>query len=367
MSYLNEDLRPLVIGVNTTLILMSILAVGCRVGRKIRVLNSFSWHDGLITFTAICAIMFSIILMACTRHGAGRHQELLSPEDLTKFLQLVMAAFVFYFTCNWCVKHSLLFFYSELTFDYWPRVCIYFMHFVAFAFGATCVVTSIFQCTPVRKFWDLTTPGTCIDMNAFNYFNSCFMLGNDVFLYAMPIIFTWKVQLRRPNRIAVNFLFALGGIVLAASAVRVYFSHMQAVNPDFPFKMAAATTCAVIENHLAVIVACAPSIKAVTVQACPGLSSKFEQILNDEHEKRGGYRYKGYKRGQADTLDPESANSEMQKEGVKLSPMRPTASRILTGYSGKTERSERSARSGESRMAMGRWWRAPSSWAVDSV
>ena len=42
----NEDLRPLVIGVNTTLILMSVLAVGCRIGRKIRVLKSFSWHDG---------------------------------------------------------------------------------------------------------------------------------------------------------------------------------------------------------------------------------------------------------------------------------------------------------------------------------
>ncbi|KAI2485337.1 hypothetical protein Ptr902_04277 [Pyrenophora tritici-repentis] len=371
MSNQNEDLRPLVIGVNTTLILLSILAVGCRLGRKIKVLNSFSWHDALITFAALCAIMFSIILMACTTHGAGLHQELLSQEDLTAFLQLVMVAFVFYFTCNWCVKHSLLLFYSELTFDFWPRVCIYFMHFIAFAFGATCVFTSVFQCTPVRKFWDPSTPGTCIDMDAFSYFNACFMLGNDVFLYAMPIVFTWKVQLRRPNRFAVNFLFALGGLVLAASAARVYFTHRQAVNPDFPFKFAAATTCAVVENHLAVIVACAPSIKAVTVHACPSLSSKFEKMLSDNDQKHGyrGYRgYKGYKSGPSDTIDPESAsNSEMHKDNVKLSAVRPTAARLPTGYSGKSEKSERTERSGESRMAMGRWWRAPSSWAVDSV
>ena len=51
MSNQNEDLRPLVIGVNTTLILLSILAVGCRVGRKIKVLNSFSWHDGELILT----------------------------------------------------------------------------------------------------------------------------------------------------------------------------------------------------------------------------------------------------------------------------------------------------------------------------
>src|SRR3954453_7524629 len=99
----NQDLRPLVIGVNSTLILMSILAVGCRVGKKIRVLNSFSWHDSefifasldgsystdlqvaLITFAAICAIMFSLILMIATRHGAGLHQEKLSQHDLTIF------------------------------------------------------------------------------------------------------------------------------------------------------------------------------------------------------------------------------------------------------------------------------------------
>lgn len=268
------------------------------------------------------------------------------------------------------VKHSLLFFYSELTFDYWPRVCIYFMHFIAFAFGVTCVITSVFECTPVRKFWDPSVPGTCIDMIAFNYFNACFMLGNDVFLYAMPIVFTWKIQLRRPNRFAVNFLFALGGLVLAASAARVYFTHLQNTNPDFPFKFAAASTCAVVENHLAVIVACAPSIKAVTVHACPSLSSKFEKILSDEGRNHGyrGYKgYKGYKNSPSDTLDPESGNSGIQKEGVKLSTVRPTTSRLLTGYSGKSARSERSARSGESRMVMGRWWRAPSSWAVDSV
>jgi hypothetical protein len=151
-----------------------------------------------------------------------------------------MTALIFYFLVNWAVKHSLLFFYAELTFEPWARRWIYAMHVIAFSFGLTCVVTSIFMCIPVAKWWDPTIEGYCINLFNFSYFNSVFMLACDLVLYIMPVIFTWNIKLRRHHRIAVNILFAMGGLVLGASAARIFFVDQLATHGDFPFRYAAS-------------------------------------------------------------------------------------------------------------------------------
>ena len=283
--------------------------------------------------------------MVSTRFGLGLSIADVPQRNMMTILKLVVASRLFYFVCNWSVKHSLLIFYTELTIDRWPRRSIYFMHGIAFAFGCTCIGATIFQCTPIRAVWDTNVKGKCIDLNAFNYFNACFMLANDLVLYAMPLVFTRRLQLRRPQRIGVNCLFALGGLVLAASSVRVYTVRAQATNPDFTYKFAAIMICAVIENHLAIIVACAPSIKVIMLLAFPSLASKFESLLSREtHEGNGSSGI---------TIDLEAA-FPVKEDSTGFT--RPLAPRALTGES-KTSKESR----------MGKWWRAPSSWDVNAT
>lgn len=38
------------------------------------------------------------------------------------------------------------------------------------------------------------------------------MIVNDIILYVLPIIFTWKLQLRLTQRLVLNLLFALGAL-----------------------------------------------------------------------------------------------------------------------------------------------------------
>lgn len=200
-----------------------------------------------------------------------------------------MASCVFYFSCNWVIKHSLLLFYADLTIDVWPRRSTYMMHAVSFSFGLTCIVTTIFQCWPIPAMWDSRIPGRCIDIMAFNLFNACFMIAIDVVLYAMPLVFTWNLRLQRPQRIGLNILFALGGLVLAASGARVQAVHSQIIKPDFTYKFAIIMIWGVIENHLAIVVACAPSIKVITLLAFPSLATKFERLFSRNSQENEGY------------------------------------------------------------------------------
>jgi hypothetical protein len=264
-----------------------------------------------------------------------------------------MASRLFYFTCNWAVKHSLLLFYATLTIDRYTRLSINIMHAIAFAFGTTCIFVTVFQCHPMRKMWDgpedTGIPGHCVNMNDFNYFNSCFMLATDLVLYAMPLAFTWRLHVSRPQRMAVNFLFALGGLVLAASGTRIYFVHEQATHPDFTYRFAMTMMCAVIENHLAIIVACAPSIKVILLHIFPGLEVRFEKLVS---KGTGSQENSEFSIGTIGVIDVEMGiRSNAGKVGFVG---RPLSMRTTTDESGKSER--RNAR---------KWWKAPSSWEVN--
>jgi hypothetical protein len=259
-----------------------------------------------------------------------------------------MTSRVFYFVCNWAVKHSLLLFYATLTIDRFPRLSINVMHFIAFAFGTSCILVTLFQCHPIGKIWegpaDNGVPDHCVNMNDFNYFNSSFMLATDLVLYAMPLVFTWRLHVSRPQRIGVNFLFALGGLVLAASGTRVYFVHVQATRPDFTYRFAMTMMCAVIENHLAIIVACAPSIKVILLHIFPSLETKFEKLVSKGSLEKSEFSIATI------VLDTEQG---MINQGKDVFAVRPLSAR--TGTSG-SENSKRHAR---------KWWKPPSSWEVN--
>ncbi|KAH4315179.1 hypothetical protein HBH64_193890 [Parastagonospora nodorum] len=288
------NLKTAIIATNAVLIALSSAAIACRIGRRVFLVRSFSWHDALITVAALSATIFSTLQMISTRYGLGLHDEQLQQSQLEQLelsMKLSLASRIFYFMCNWAVKHSLLLFYSTLTIDHYPRLSIYTMHFVAFSFGFTCILFTLIRCLPITDIH--IAPGgaeysrRCVNTVDFNYFNSCFMLANDIVLYAMPLVFTWKLHVSRPQRLAVNLLFLLGTLVLAASAARIYFVYKQAHRPDFTYRFAMAMLCAVIENHLAIIVACAPSIKVMLLHVFPGLEGRFEKLVSKGSKSEG--------------------------------------------------------------------------------
>lgn len=117
-----------------------------------------------------------------------------------------------YFLCNMFVKFGLLIFYLRTTYERAHLYAIWFMLFVAFGFGMSNVFVILFQCVPLSKLWNPTMPGYCLNIVAFYYYNSIFMIANDVVMYIMPMVFTWNLALRRPQRIVLNLLFALGAM-----------------------------------------------------------------------------------------------------------------------------------------------------------
>lgn len=118
----------------------------------------------------------------------------------------------FYYACNMFVKFGLLIFYLRTTYERSNLYAIWIMIFIAFGFGISNVVVTLFQCTPPDKLWHPKEAGFCVNIMHFYYANAIIMIVNDTVMYIMPIVFTWNLALRRPQRIVLNLLFALGAV-----------------------------------------------------------------------------------------------------------------------------------------------------------
>ncbi|KAF2736366.1 hypothetical protein EJ04DRAFT_490170 [Polyplosphaeria fusca] len=350
-------LQPVIIWLNAVLMALTFAAICSRVGRRVFLVGVWSWHDFLITLAAICAFVFSIFQIVGTNYGLGLHKQNVSSADMTTLSKLVMASNVFYFACNWAVKHALLLFYSEITREKKHIVSIYIMHFVAFGFGLSSILVDLFQCRPFHKAWDGDTPGYCVRLDIFFYINGSIMLTTDLILYIMPVVFTWNLQLRRPQRIGLNALFALGGLVLASSAARLKAVHKLApsftksAGDDFSWWFANAMIWSVLENHLAIVVACAPSVKVIALLFFPRLASSYRKVVS-KVTPSGSSRSRS-RASRPFEVDIESGTRQTDNsDKLKLTPLStPLPSPAYTAGSGISRQSRNFAK----------WFKGPSS------
>ncbi|KAH7125356.1 hypothetical protein B0J11DRAFT_303936 [Dendryphion nanum] len=345
-----ESQQPIILWLNGFLMAFTLLALCARVGRRIFVVGMFSWHDALITLAAVSAFVFSIFQIVGTTLGLGLHQRDVDPNNSIKIAKLILASNVFYFLCNWAVKHALLLFYAEITREKKFLGSIYFMHFIAFGFGSSSILANLFQCRPFNKAWRPELEGYCVNLNYFFYFNSNFMLATDLVLYIMPVVFTWHLQLRRAQRIGLNCLFALGGLVLAVSAARVYAVHMFNTQNDFSWWFSNSMIWSVLENHLAIIVACAPSVKVIALLVFPRLASSVGKVASRLTPSYSRSRSRTSSHPHFGTDDLESGTRKSDK--LRITPSStPLPSPAFTAGSGRSRASQNFAK----------WFKSPSS------
>lgn len=83
-------------------------------------------------------------------------------------------------------------------------------------------ITTIFQCTPIHKYWDTTVSGTCINANVFYIStNGVPNIVLDAAILCLPIYEVYKLQISRKMKLAVAANFLVGSIVIVASIIKL--------------------------------------------------------------------------------------------------------------------------------------------------
>lgn len=160
-----------------------------------------------------------------------------------------------------------------------------------------CIVTTLFQCIPLEKAWDVTRtlPGSCINTTAFFYFTSGFNILTDVWILLLPIPTLRSLKISRHSRYVLYGIFGIGSLATAMSCVRLYSIHIYTLAKD-PFKdgvlvcllsslylvthliSSQVNLWSMVEVNIAIVCASIPALK-------PLVSPR--KLLNERRQRRG--------------------------------------------------------------------------------
>ncbi|KAF2720942.1 hypothetical protein K431DRAFT_247912 [Polychaeton citri CBS 116435] len=182
-----------------------------------------------------------------------------------------MAQVLFNFS-SCATKISVLLFYRRMVVDIPSRKWRYAIY-TAIGFTAIycmgILIALLTICRPIKAYWlayDLNwhKPYKCVKAEALDYVIGILSVVSDLYSVALPCVILQYYHLNIPRRqkIALNTVFCMGTLVAGAGIARTYFLIRLGSTYDTSWTGFDLFTWSLIECQLAIICACAPSLRA---------------------------------------------------------------------------------------------------------
>lgn len=154
--------------------------------------------------------------------GVGRHLDALEEEDpkaVTRYLKILFAVSVYYFSTVGIPKLAILSFYLRIFTTKPYRITVYTLSSIVILTGILCVALSFGACRPFAYNWDRSIPGGhCIDESAFYRFGSLPNIITDVAILVLPLPLVWNLQTSRNVKVGLTLTFMTGSLYVTFSA-----------------------------------------------------------------------------------------------------------------------------------------------------
>ena len=126
--------------------------------------------------------------------------------------QAVYVYLVIYTICLPVVKISILIFYVRIFSTRRFKQLAYTLIIFSAMWSISAFWVAVFQCSPVKAFWDKSIDGKCI--NSFDWLmaEGGITILTDIALLVMPMPMVWKLKISQQQKIALSGVFLLGGL-----------------------------------------------------------------------------------------------------------------------------------------------------------
>lgn len=148
--------------------------------------------------------------------------------------------------------------------------------------GTVYLFLVIFQCTPIAFIWDRSRTGKCLDLNVVGYSGAAASILKDFFILVLPIIEIKNLQLGKGKKWNLFLMFSIGSLYVmplltvtrlsnqelsacVTSIVRLKFLSDVANSFDATWDQTDVVKWSLIEEFVAVLCACIPSLRAFII------------------------------------------------------------------------------------------------------
>jgi len=179
------------------------------------------------------------------------------------------AAQVTFLISTGCTKCSILLFYRRLqkgTFNKLWQYCIYAAIAFTVAYVLGFILVLVFSCSPTEANWKSANPNyrrkySCVDTRWENLISGTLSVVSDAYAVLLPCLMLRNFDVSKRQKIALNIIFSLGLIVVAAGAVRTYYFDHLWHTYDLTYAGFDVLIWAQLELQLSLICASAPALR----------------------------------------------------------------------------------------------------------
>ncbi|KAI9735683.1 MAG: hypothetical protein M1834_001699 [Cirrosporium novae-zelandiae] len=267
--------------------------------------RKFNLSELMVGSSLVFCIVMTIVGCEATNWGFGRHAKdirrsggnpqvamivrtrppsnytiltnipLANNEPQTQYFYLFQ---IFYKVVICFNKLSFLFLYLRLFPTRWFRITCLLTLFLILSGSFSFTIATIFQCTPVHKWWNKKhVPGHCINNASFRWSWAAFNTISDLWVCLMPLPVIAKLQMDRAKKIGVAIVFATGLFVCCTSILRMRALTVSVSLASANDQSWAAFTTFVwsdVEANTGLICACLPFLKRPIAELFPSLFSR---------------------------------------------------------------------------------------------
>ncbi|KAL5114678.1 hypothetical protein ACEQ8H_007411 [Pleosporales sp. CAS-2024a] len=282
-----DDMNALILGITVPALTLALIFLFVRFYGRGLLRQTLGFDDCVMLFAMLFALPVSSFPLASRKYGLGQHEKHVKPEMFTPYSKMNYAADLLFPAACSLTKISLCLTYLRLFPDNTARnFCFAMMTFVIM-FSLASFFMSLFQCTPIRGYWDLTVAQKCIDMHVALISIASVNSFSDFMIYLYPAKPLWSLRLPVKQRLGLIFLFSIGLLVCIAGVLRMYFLDQYFKSTDYHWNAAKVWMCMVLEMNLGIMCACLSGVK-------PVLATLFPTLFGSSYKSRSGATPKLY-------------------------------------------------------------------------
>ncbi|KAL9947859.1 hypothetical protein D7B24_008352 [Verticillium nonalfalfae] len=284
-NYVNPETRgPAAAIVAITLLIVVTFLVAIRVYTRKVITKGFGWDDILILFAYVATAAFTAIgLVASAHYGWGTHVWDVRPRLFPGSLKLALSSFVMFDLATSFTKLSMLALIYRLACQ--TSKTVRFIVIVSMvlisASGLSFLLVSLLQCRPLYHYWRLSLePVNCtVDEATHLLAGGIINTSTNLLVVILPLAIVRRLRQEGklcPRQVTiVSILFAAGFVACAASAARVYFTHLMTSSRDRDLSWHAWLTWLMssIELLVGIMAASVPATKPFFARYLPQLIS----------------------------------------------------------------------------------------------
>ncbi|KAF2109250.1 hypothetical protein BDV96DRAFT_475591, partial [Lophiotrema nucula] len=248
---------------------LSLVFVGARLYVRCCMLRNSGKDDLFCILAAVFSIVEMALMFVEIQYGSGKRASQLSPTTIDKQRWSVYISIPPYYIGLMFIKLSIIYQYLRFCRDTLGRVCYLTLALVVCT-TITWLCLGIFQCHPVRGFWDSNLEGTkCLDLVKINYSYLAVNATTDIILLVLPMPSFWRLKLGKAEKRALIGIFALGGFAVLTSVIRIPAIASMDRDGDHIYHGFGLVVWTRVEMSVSIICACLPCLRAPLAKYFP--------------------------------------------------------------------------------------------------